>query len=216
MFSLICIRFVMPHSLIICNDIWAYFVGFFIGRKFIDKPLTRLSPNKTWEGFIGGAIATLIWGFIVRILLFLNSPAAPVTYGPMKKQISGVLADYEWFRCSYAALQTYGGCEAGPLFVPAPLGSILKVRDIFISYISNKRLFFSVVVNIHWKLCPQLFKWYSREAYSSSCTCVRFIRKLSCPVWWIPRVCYQACIPNWGAHPFTWVEGGKMLTDIAA
>lgn len=30
--------------------------GFFIGRT----PLIKLSPKKTWEGFIGGALLTLV------------------------------------------------------------------------------------------------------------------------------------------------------------
>lgn len=33
-----------------------------------DQPLIKLSPKKTWEGFIGGFIATIIWSFWVRIL----------------------------------------------------------------------------------------------------------------------------------------------------
>jgi len=59
----------LPCSLIICNDITAYFCGFFFGRKFIDKPLTRLSPNKTWEGFIGALICTIIFGFLFSWIL---------------------------------------------------------------------------------------------------------------------------------------------------
>jgi phosphatidate cytidylyltransferase len=39
----------------------AYMFGFFFGRT----PLIKLSPKKTWEGFIGGAISTVIFGIIV-------------------------------------------------------------------------------------------------------------------------------------------------------
>jgi CDP-diglyceride synthetase len=49
------IWFVLPSSLVICNDIFAYVFGFFFGRT----PLIRLSPKKTWEGFIGGLITTV-------------------------------------------------------------------------------------------------------------------------------------------------------------
>jgi len=55
------IWFLFPVSLIICNDIMAYMFGFFYGRT----PLTKLSPKKTWEGFIGGGVSTLVFGFIV-------------------------------------------------------------------------------------------------------------------------------------------------------
>jgi phosphatidate cytidylyltransferase len=38
------------------NDIAAYLAGFLFGRT----PLIKLSPKKTWEGFIGGFVGTLI------------------------------------------------------------------------------------------------------------------------------------------------------------
>ncbi|CAF1466528.1 unnamed protein product [Adineta ricciae] len=59
------IWFLFPVSLIICNDIMAYMFGFFYGRT----PLTKLSPKKTWEGFIGGGVSTLLFGFILAGIL---------------------------------------------------------------------------------------------------------------------------------------------------
>lgn len=58
------IWFIVPVSMIICNDIMAYVFGFFFGKT----PLIKLSPKKTWEGFIGGGISTVIFGFIVSKL----------------------------------------------------------------------------------------------------------------------------------------------------
>ena len=46
------IWFLLPTSLVIVNDIAAYLAGFFFGRT----PLIKLSPKKTWEGFIGGTL----------------------------------------------------------------------------------------------------------------------------------------------------------------
>lgn len=47
------------------NDVFAYFFG----RAFGRTPLIKLSPNKTLEGFIGGAVGTTIWIYIfVRVL----------------------------------------------------------------------------------------------------------------------------------------------------
>ncbi|EGG18938.1 CDP-diacylglycerol synthase [Cavenderia fasciculata] len=57
------IWFILPVSIIVCNDIFAYFNGFFLGKKFIQKPLMKISPNKTWEGFIGATIWTLIFAY---------------------------------------------------------------------------------------------------------------------------------------------------------
>lgn len=51
----------MPASLIVINDIAAYFFGFFFGRT----PLIKLSPKKTWEGFIGASVTTILSAFLV-------------------------------------------------------------------------------------------------------------------------------------------------------
>lgn len=49
-------------AMIWTNDTMAYIVGSFIGRR----PFSPISPNKTWEGTIGGAVLTIvaagIWG----------------------------------------------------------------------------------------------------------------------------------------------------------
>jgi len=50
------IWFIMPIMMVIINDIMAYVFGFFMGRT----PLIKLSPKKTWEGFIGGGLATVV------------------------------------------------------------------------------------------------------------------------------------------------------------
>jgi len=46
------------------NDVAAYIFGFFFGKT----PLIKLSPKKTWEGFIGASVATMIAAFTVRII----------------------------------------------------------------------------------------------------------------------------------------------------
>jgi len=52
------IWFVLPSALVIINDTAAYFMGVFFGRR----KLTQLSPNKTVEGFLGGAFFTVVLG----------------------------------------------------------------------------------------------------------------------------------------------------------
>ncbi|KZP34663.1 phosphatidate cytidylyltransferase [Athelia psychrophila] len=54
------IWFWVPASLVICNDVFAYFWGVTIGRT----PLIKLSPKKTLEGFVGAFFSTLIFGVI--------------------------------------------------------------------------------------------------------------------------------------------------------
>ena len=55
--------FALPILLVVTNDIMAYVAGMTCGRKFIHRPFVTVSPNKTWEGFIGGGIFTLIGGW---------------------------------------------------------------------------------------------------------------------------------------------------------
>ncbi|XP_077999321.1 phosphatidate cytidylyltransferase 2-like [Glandiceps talaboti] len=59
------IWFLLSTSMIICNDIMAYIFGFFFGRT----SLIKLSPKKTWEGFIGAFFSTLVWGFGLAYIL---------------------------------------------------------------------------------------------------------------------------------------------------
>ena len=69
------IWFILSTTTVITNDTMAYFCGMLFGKKwklsvgltsrFIKKPLTPLSPNKSWEGFIGGGICTVIIGQII-------------------------------------------------------------------------------------------------------------------------------------------------------
>lgn len=51
--------FVFGVVAVTVNDIMAYFFGVLFGKT----PLIKLSPKKTWEGFVGGAIGTFIWSF---------------------------------------------------------------------------------------------------------------------------------------------------------
>ena len=55
--------FFFPVSLVICNDVFAYIFGFFFGKT----RLIALSPKKTWEGFIGGFVCTLLLSLLVHM-----------------------------------------------------------------------------------------------------------------------------------------------------
>ena len=43
------------------NDVFAYFIGKFMGRN---KIFPNISPNKTWEGTVGGFIFAVLWGWV--------------------------------------------------------------------------------------------------------------------------------------------------------
>jgi phosphatidate cytidylyltransferase len=69
---------ILPSSLVILNDIFAYVFGRLWGRT----PLIKLSPKKTWEGFIGGVVGTLISGFILsNVMCGLKYFVCPVGGG---------------------------------------------------------------------------------------------------------------------------------------
>ncbi|XP_022723331.1 phosphatidate cytidylyltransferase 1-like isoform X6 [Durio zibethinus] len=85
--------FLLPASLIIINDIFAYIIGFFFGRT----PLIKLSPKKTWEGFIGASVTTIISAFA----------------------LANVLGRFQWLTCPRKDLSTgWLQCDPGPLFRP--------------------------------------------------------------------------------------------------
>uniref|UniRef100_A0A7R9WC93 phosphatidate cytidylyltransferase n=1 Tax=Pseudictyota dubia TaxID=2749911 RepID=A0A7R9WC93_9STRA len=89
--------FVFPVSLVIINDIFAYFSGMTCGRKFIRKPFIPLSPNKTWEGFIGGWAFTMILGWY----------------------LSGFMAKYTWLTCPTNQFRLFPeplDCNPDPVF----------------------------------------------------------------------------------------------------
>ncbi len=49
------------------NDVCAYVTGVIFGRH---KMCPRLSPNKSWEGFVGGVVGAVVVGGIVGYYLF--------------------------------------------------------------------------------------------------------------------------------------------------
>eukprot|EP00088_Acartia_fossae_P010156 TRINITY_DN15022_c0_g1_i1.p1 TRINITY_DN15022_c0_g1~~TRINITY_DN15022_c0_g1_i1.p1 ORF type:complete len:454 (-),score=116.52 TRINITY_DN15022_c0_g1_i1:380-1741(-) len=59
------IWFIIPVMTVIINDVMAYMFGFFMGKT----PLIKLSPKKTWEGFIGGGFATVLMTLGVSYLM---------------------------------------------------------------------------------------------------------------------------------------------------
>ncbi|KAM7530833.1 hypothetical protein LguiB_034243 [Lonicera macranthoides] len=85
--------FLLPASLIVINDIAAYIFGFFFGKT----PLIKLSPKKTWEGFIGASVTTIISAFL----------------------LANILGRYPWLTCPRKDLSTgWLHCDPGPLFKP--------------------------------------------------------------------------------------------------
>lgn len=85
--------FLLPASLIVINDIAAYIFGFFFGKT----PLIKLSPKKTWEGFIGASVTTIISAFL----------------------LANIFGRFGWLTCPRKDLSTgWLDCDPGSLFKP--------------------------------------------------------------------------------------------------
>lgn len=112
------IWFIVPVSMIVCNDVMAYLFGFFFGRT----PLIKLSPKKTWEGFIGGGFATVIFGVI----------------------FSYFLCQYQFFICPIEYNESAGRMvmECEPSYLFRPQEYTLSFVSHFIYYSHHSRMFF--------------------------------------------------------------------------
>lgn len=130
--------FVFPAMLVVWNDIMAYFFGFFFGRT----PLIKLSPKKTWEGFLGGFFATVIFGVFLCALL----------------------SRYQYFTCPVSDLRQniFSGvaCKVDPVFLPhvyrlpvflsglARLLFGIRVRELYLRPIQLHSLAFSIFASL--------------------------------------------------------------------
>jgi phosphatidate cytidylyltransferase len=82
--------FVFPCALVAVNDTFAYLAGYACGRKLIQRPFLAISPNKTWEGFLGGGLATLVAGSMLPLLL--AQPALTCSYDALEAARGGSAA----------------------------------------------------------------------------------------------------------------------------
>eukprot|EP01137_Pigoraptor_chileana_P036646 Opistho-2@32593 len=101
------IWFLLPAAAVICNDIMAYVFGFFFGRT----PLIKLSPKKTWEGFVGGLFSTVVFCFY----------------------FSRFLSQYEYFVCptKYAYGRSHSPhCDIAYHFIPRDFNLPAAVQEI--------------------------------------------------------------------------------------
>lgn len=82
---------ILLFSMFLCTwscDVAAYLVGSKWGRK---KLCENISPNKTWEGFLGGASAALLAG--VGVAYVLGAEALPFVYVGLICGIAGQIGD---------------------------------------------------------------------------------------------------------------------------
>jgi phosphatidate cytidylyltransferase len=63
------IWFFLPVTMVITNDIWAYLCGITFGRT----PLIKISPKKTWEGFLGAWFFTIFFSVLFTHFMIQSS-----------------------------------------------------------------------------------------------------------------------------------------------
>ncbi|KAK8615119.1 hypothetical protein V6N13_068904 [Hibiscus sabdariffa] len=111
--------FLLPASLIAVNDVAAYFFGFFFGKT----PLIKLSPKKTWEGFIGASVATTISAFVDLSTGWLHCDPGPLfkpEYYPLPGLISGWVLP--WKEIAILPVQWHALCLSLFASIIAPFG----------------------------------------------------------------------------------------------
>mmetsp|Transcript_42806 Transcript_42806/g.106927 ORF Transcript_42806/g.106927 Transcript_42806/m.106927 type:complete len:513 (+) Transcript_42806:1892-3430(+) len=102
------IWFVLPATLVVVNDVFAYIFGVFFGRT----RLIALSPKKTWEGFIGASIVTMVWAVLC----------------------ASVLEQYKWFICpqekiTFVPFRWDLHCDPNIVFTPRPYRLPARLAD---------------------------------------------------------------------------------------
>ena len=70
------------------NDVFQFTWGKLLGRY---KILPKVSPNKTWEGLIGGVITTVVVGYFLRFLTPFSELEILITCGVIA--ITGFIGD---------------------------------------------------------------------------------------------------------------------------
>lgn len=88
--------FMLPCGLVVANDCFAYFCGMAMGKKLIKAPFLALSPNKTWEGFIGSFFCTVAFAWVY----------------------SGWISGNDWFVCPQQRFESFAtlDCDPPPVF----------------------------------------------------------------------------------------------------
>ncbi len=99
--------------LVWCNDSGAYLVGVSIGKH---KLYERISPKKTWEGFIGGIVFTLVAAYFIHqytqvgsLTLWLGAGLTVSVFGTIGDLVESMLKRNVDIKDSGSLLPGHGG-----------------------------------------------------------------------------------------------------------
>ncbi len=85
------------------TDTGAYFFGVFFGKH---KMIPRISPNKTWEGAVGGYFSGLVVSMIFGLAVLKAVPAAMIICGSILLPVVAQIGDL-----SYSAIKRHFGIK---------------------------------------------------------------------------------------------------------
>lgn len=107
------------------GDTGAYFAGRYFGRH---KLFERVSPKKTWEGAIGGAVLAAAGGALCNHLFHLGLPLAHVIPLAIALDAAGVLGDL-----AESLLKRASGVKDSGWIMPGHGGILDRVDSLFFS-----------------------------------------------------------------------------------
>lgn len=119
------------------TDTGAYFVGIFFGKNKMNE---RISPKKTWEGFVGGIIIASLIGTIVGLIFALTGyPILPILdlghwyYILIISVLIPLLATLGDF--VFSSIKRYWGIKDYGKLIPGHGGVLDRLDSIFFSVI---------------------------------------------------------------------------------
>ena len=76
-----------------CSDVGAFAFGISLGKRFPKKLFPTVSPKKTWIGFIGGVILSVVAAFVLYEIVLLKFPLMHSLILALIMSVAGVYGD---------------------------------------------------------------------------------------------------------------------------
>lgn len=107
------------------GDIGGYFAGRALGRH---KMAPRISPKKTWEGFVGGVLLAIVWASLFKLVFFPEMRPIDCVLLAILGDVAGVLGDL----VESVFKRTYRVKDSGS-FLPGHGGFLDRVDSVMFS-----------------------------------------------------------------------------------
>ncbi len=105
------------------NDTFAYFTGKFLGKH---KLASKISPKKTWEGFLGGFVFALLFAYVFSKIVGMDTSFA--LFCAFVLCITGTLGDI-----AESVLKREAGVKDSGVFLPGHGGILDRVDSLLVN-----------------------------------------------------------------------------------